>query len=201
MFVSNSREPITKWQNVIPAERRPHLNCSAFVIFLFPRLVLWVTSRQCTYKRNMEQRSRNHCCSAKAISITYSDCIFVALGVYNAKRMSRIVFSCASCLTLQYLSTYLTNGTIFEKNLLLNIKCVFWFSIQFFVWNISHYKMDLAKCFHKCTYISLHVKCALFLSDFNETWIFSTVLPEILKCHLAWKFVRWKTSCYKRTDG
>jgi len=30
-------------------------------------------------------------------------------------------------------------------------------------------------------YISLHVKYPLFLSDFNETWIFSTLFGKILK--------------------
>jgi hypothetical protein len=29
--------------------------------------------RQCTYKRNIEARSRNHCCRGKAISITHSE--------------------------------------------------------------------------------------------------------------------------------
>jgi hypothetical protein len=28
--------------------------------------------RQFTYKRNIEARSRNHCCSGKAISVSYS---------------------------------------------------------------------------------------------------------------------------------
>jgi hypothetical protein len=33
--------------------------------------------RQCTYeyKRNIEARSRNHCCCGKAISITYCECV------------------------------------------------------------------------------------------------------------------------------
>jgi hypothetical protein len=30
---------------------------------------------QCTYKRNIEARSRNHCCRGKAISITHSECL------------------------------------------------------------------------------------------------------------------------------
>ena len=31
---------------------------------------------QCTY--NIEERSRNHCCRGKAVSITYSECVLVA---------------------------------------------------------------------------------------------------------------------------
>jgi len=31
--------------------------------------------------RNIEERSCNSCCSGKAISITYSECVFVALAI------------------------------------------------------------------------------------------------------------------------
>ena len=36
---------------------------------------------------NMEARSCNHCCSGKAIGITHSECMFVALGIQHAMRM------------------------------------------------------------------------------------------------------------------
>ena len=36
---------------------------------------------------NMEARSCNHCCSGKSISITHSECMFVALGIQYAMRM------------------------------------------------------------------------------------------------------------------
>jgi hypothetical protein len=35
--------------------------------------------RQCIYKRNIEARSRNHCCRGKAISVTYSEYASIAL--------------------------------------------------------------------------------------------------------------------------
>jgi len=49
--------------------------------------------------------------------------------------------------------------------------------------------------------IGLHVKCPLFLSDFNETWIFSTDFRKILEYQILWKPVLWDLSCCMRTDG
>jgi hypothetical protein len=39
---------------------------------------------------NIEIRSCNHCCSRKAISITYSECAFIALGIQHATRVRHI---------------------------------------------------------------------------------------------------------------
>ena len=47
-------------------------------------------------QRNIEARSCNHCCSVKAINITYSDyseCVFVALVIQHALHM-RLIFIC-----------------------------------------------------------------------------------------------------------
>ena len=49
--------------------------------------------RQCTYKRNNEMHSCNQCCSGKAISMTYSECVFVALVIQHAMLM-RHIFNC-----------------------------------------------------------------------------------------------------------
>jgi len=40
---------------------------------------------------NIEARSTNHCCSGEAISITDSECVFVALGIQRAMHMRHIL--------------------------------------------------------------------------------------------------------------
>jgi hypothetical protein len=45
------------------------------------------------YKRNIEARSRNHCCRGKAVNVKYSESVSVAVVIKHAKRMRRITFS------------------------------------------------------------------------------------------------------------
>ena len=40
----------------------------------------------------------NHCCGGKAASITYSECVLVALVIQHAKRMCLISLSSVACL-------------------------------------------------------------------------------------------------------
>jgi hypothetical protein len=42
------------------------------------------------YKRNNEARSINHSCSGKAVTVTNSECLFVALFIEHAIRMRRV---------------------------------------------------------------------------------------------------------------
>jgi hypothetical protein len=54
---------------------------------------------------NTAARSRNLCCGGKAVSITYSECVSVALFNQHAKRVRCIKLSLLACLTLQFFST------------------------------------------------------------------------------------------------
>jgi len=63
------------------------------------------------------------------MSITYADCVFVALVIQHAKRMRRTILSSLACLTVPYFSTLSHKRHDFWK-MLLNTKCLFWFSLQ-----------------------------------------------------------------------
>ena len=49
--------------------------------------------------------------------------------------------------------------------------------------------------------IGLHVECLLFLSDINDTEIFSTYFRKILKYQISWKPVQYEQSGCMRMDA
>jgi len=49
--------------------------------------------------------------------------------------------------------------------------------------------------------VGLHIKYTLFLSDLNETSIFSTDIWKILKFQISRKSVQWEPNCSMRTIG
>ena len=70
----------------------------------------------------VEERSCKHCCSGKAISITYSEFVFVALGTRHAMRMRRILSVARPA--LQNFPT-LSHKRYDIRKELLKTKCVF----------------------------------------------------------------------------
>jgi len=75
--------------------------------------LLNLTSRQRTYKRNIEVRSRNHCCRGKAMNITFLECVCVCV----LKQSACAILYCRLwpvCL-YQVFPYYLINGTVFRE--------------------------------------------------------------------------------------
>ena len=58
------------------------------------------------------------------VAVEYSECMFVALGIQNAMRMCRIIFSSVACRVEQYFSTLSYKRHDLGGGIL-NVKCVF----------------------------------------------------------------------------
>ena len=65
-------------------------------------------------QRNIEPSSPNHCCRAKAKSITYSECVFVALSILYAVRIRPILIYSLSGSIIVFM-LHVINGTIFGR--------------------------------------------------------------------------------------
>jgi hypothetical protein len=59
----------------------------------------------CAYNVTLRRVRVNYFYRGKVISITYSECVSVALVIRHAKRMRRIILSSVACLDLPYIST------------------------------------------------------------------------------------------------
>ena len=147
-------------------------------------------------QRNTETRSCNQCCCWKAISITYSENVFIALGIQNTICMRSIVVCVLLGSTVSFNTISLTAW--FSAKRAIKMKFLFWFSPQilpetFII--LRKIERDMIKI-----YTVLHVNYPLFLSYFHETWIFSTDIRKILTYKISWKSVRWEPSSIW-TDG
>jgi len=89
-------------------------------------------TRQATYmklKHNIQARSCDHCWNGKVISITYSEHVFVDLGILYAMHMHCTVkFGLTGPKIFFYIISQ--KHDFWNKKKLLNTKWVFWFSLQ-----------------------------------------------------------------------
>jgi len=114
-------------------------------------------------KCNIEMHLHNHFLPWKSNKY-YTFWVYVCSLVYWACRVYALYY---------IVICDLSGSTIFfpimclGKNLL-TIKCVLWFFTTF-VLNSYHPKKNWARCYHKCS--RHHVKCLLFMLDFNKTWM------------------------------
>jgi len=142
-------------------------------------------------------RSRNHCCRGKRITVTYSECVSLALVIQNANCVRRIILSSVTSPALPIFPHHRTDDMIFRK-LLRNKNYVFWFSVQI----VSKIFLILRKIEQDIiiTVYDLHIKYSLFLSDFNNIFIFCTNFRKILLYQISCKFFQREPSCSMLTD-
>jgi hypothetical protein len=129
--------------------------------------------------------------SWKAISIAYSESVSVALVIQHVAHVPYYIVNYGSP-AAQYFSTLSHTRNDFRITLLSIKLC------SEFLWNISHSKKNWTRYHYKCTYI--HVNFPLLLSDFNETWIFSTDFRKVLKYQISWKSFQWGAELF-HADG
>jgi hypothetical protein len=96
-----------------------------------------------------------------------------------------------------YVPHYLIRDCFGEK--LLNIKCLFRFSLQILSETFLILRRTEREMMKK--YIGLPVKYPLFLSWSNKTRIFSTVFRNVITYQISCKPVEWKPSYSIRTHG
>jgi len=87
--------------------------------------------RQCTYNVTLRRVRATIVAVKKAISITYSECVSLALGIQHATRMRHIILSSVACPALQYFPTFSHKRYEFRKKIIEHKMCVLSFSIIF----------------------------------------------------------------------
>jgi hypothetical protein len=141
------------------------ISCSILLV------TISVQDRQFTYKRNIEARWSNCCWQGKALNITYSQRVFVALGIQHSMQMRYIVICGVPCCTLFF---YIISYTAqFSKSATKNVCLDFLYSVCL---NASNSEKNEARYYHKC--ILVFVWSASY--SYNETWIFWTYFRKML---------------------
>ena len=137
-----------------------------------------------------------HCCSAKAVSITYSKCVYVAFSYPACNAHAPY----CHLWPIQLYSTfppYLINSMNLEIKVMEHKMHVLIFPTNLYEksvilrrteWNIIR-NIDWSSC-----------TVLLFLSELNKTWIFSRDFKKIHKYQISWDSVQWDPSCFMQTN-
>jgi hypothetical protein len=76
------------------------------------------------------------------------------------------------------------------------MKCVFWISLQVFVWNISQSTENWAR--YKEMFIDLHVKYRYSCQVVMKLEHSQTEFRKILKYQVSWNSIQWELNCSRR---
>ena len=100
--------------------------------YVYPNIhTLQDRQRTYKYKRRIETRSRNYRHSGKAVSIAYSELMFVVLVKQHTKSMRCITLSAAACLDVLYFSTLSHKQHDFQEKVIDRAVCILVFSTIF----------------------------------------------------------------------
>ena len=111
--------------------------------------------------------------------VTYSECVSVSLIIQHKQSMRHIILLSVACLALLYFSKLYHKRYDFRKKVV-EQKFMLSFSVKLCLKHFFILRKNAAMYCHKCT-LGLRVKCALFLSDFNDTSIFRRNFRKIFQ--------------------
>ena len=131
--------------------------------------------------RNIDARLGNHCCSGKAVSVTYSLCVFVAAGILHAMLTPRILI-CGLRPLLRFPALSHKQNDFRSKGFWTQNFCVLVFCATF-VWNVSHCKKHRARydtknvCWSSCKVLVIVGRNLNLLDRFSK----STEISNFMK--------------------
>jgi hypothetical protein len=95
-----------------------------------------------------QARLHNHCCHWKALSITYSECVYVASVIQHAVHMHPIILTSVTC--LPYFRTFCYKGYDLRTNFTEQKMWIFIFSAAFVC---NTFRDKNSAIYHKCAYV------------------------------------------------
>jgi hypothetical protein len=142
------------------------------------------STRETMYvQSNNGARTCKHCCSGKAVSITYSECVFV--DRIPSMKCTDARLSSVSCPALNNFSTFSHKRHDFREKKVTEIKTCFSIFSTTFVWIIFHSKLNWARYDQKGISVfvySTRYSCqSLIKPEFLNTFSKSTLMSSIIK--------------------